>query len=92
MRKESYLIDGITYYRISKTTARKLFEDGNLVGICPVNLNPSSFWGGMCTFQKGHKCENWSFDDFVNNFIYYNCQMEETGKYPKFFKVVEDDV
>lgn len=86
MRKESYLIDGVTYYRISKATARKLFDDGNVIGICPVNLNPSSFWGGMCTFQKGHKFENWGFDDFVNNFIYYNCQMKETGKYPKFFR------
>lgn len=87
MRKESYLIDGVTYYRISKATARELFEKGECVGICPVNLNPSSFWGGMCMFQKGHKCENWGFDDFVNNFIYYNCQMEETGKYPKYFRV-----
>jgi hypothetical protein len=92
MREEVYVIDGITYTRVSKATARKLFNDGECVGICPVKLDPSSFWGGMCTFQKGHKCENWGFDDFVNNFIYYNCQMEETGKYPKFFKVVEDDV
>ena len=86
MRKESYLINGVTYYRISKATARELFENGNVVGICPVNLNPSSFWGGMCEFQKGHKCENWGFDDFVNSFVYYNCQTTENGKYPKFFK------
>lgn len=86
MRKEIYVIDGVTYTRISKATARKLFDDGNVIGICPVKVNPESFWGGMCEFQKGHKCENWSFDDFVNNFVYYCCQMEETGKYPKFFK------
>lgn len=86
MRKESYLIDGVTYYRISKATARVLFEKGECVGICPVKVNPESIWGGMCEFQKGHKFENWSFDDFVNNFVYYCCQMEETGKYPKFFR------
>lgn len=90
MRKEIYVIDGVTYTRISdgvtytrisKATARKLFEDGECVGICP-----GEFLGGMCEFQKGHKFENWSFDDFVNNFVYYCCQMEETGKYPKFFR------
>lgn len=86
MRKEQYVIDGVTYTRISKATARKLFENGECVGICPVKVNPESIWGGMCEFQKGHKFENWSFDDFVNNFIYYCCQMEETGKYPKFFR------
>lgn len=86
MRKESYLVDGVTYYRISKATARKLFDDGEVIGLCPVKVNPESIWGGMCKFQKGHKFENWSFDDFVNNFVYYCCQMEETGKYPKFFK------
>ena len=86
MRKEQYVIDGVTYTRISKATARKLFDDGNVIGICPVNINPESIWDGMCEFQKGHKFENWSFDDFVNNFIYYCCQIEEVGKYPKFFK------
>lgn len=86
MRKEQYIIDGITYTRISKATARKLFDDGEVIGICPVKIDPSSIWGGMAEFQKGHKCENWGFDDFVNCFIYYNCQLNETGKYPKFFR------
>lgn len=86
MRKEQYVIDGITYTRISKAKARKLFNDGECVGICPVNIDPSSIWGGMAEFQKGLKCENWSFDCFINNFIYYNCQLNETGKYPKFFR------
>lgn len=86
MREEFYVIDGITYTRISKATARKLFNDGECVGICPVKIDPSSIWGGMVEFQKGHKFENWTFDDFVNNFAYYNCQLNETGKYPKFFR------
>lgn len=86
MRKEQYVIDGITYTRISKAKARKLFENGECVGICPVNIDPSSIWGGMVEFQKECKCENWSFDNFVNNFVYYNCQLNETGKYPKFFR------
>lgn len=86
MRKEQYVIDGFTYTRISKTKARKLFNDGECVGICPVNIDPSSIWDGMCEIQKAHKFENWDFEDFVNNFIYYNCQLNETGKYPKFFR------
>lgn len=88
MRNETYFIDGITYTRISKAAARKLFNDGECVGICPVNVNPESIWGGMVELQKGCKCENRSFGDFVNSFTYYNCQIEETGRYPKFFKVV----
>lgn len=57
MHKEQYIIDGVTYTRVTKTVARKLFDDGNVVGICPANINPQSIWGGMCEFQKGHKCE-----------------------------------
>ena len=86
MRKEIYAIDGVTYTRISKATARKLFEQAEVIGVCPVNINPESIWDGMCTFQKGHKFENRSFDEFVNSFVYYNCQLNETGKYPKFFR------
>lgn len=86
MREEVYVIDGITYTRILKATARKLFDNGECIGICPVKIDPSSIWGGMVELQKGHKFENWDFDDFVNHFIYYNCQLNETGKYPKFFK------
>lgn len=86
MREEVYVIDGATYTRVTKATARKLFDNGECIGICPVNIDPSSIWGGMAEFQKGHKCENWSFDDFVNNFIYYCCQLNETGKRPKFFR------
>ena len=88
MRKETYFIDGVTFTRVTKTVARNFFDNGEVVGICPVNVNPESIWDGMCEFQKGCKCENWSFGDFVNSFTYYNCQTEETGRYPKFFKVV----
>lgn len=88
MRKETYTIDGVDFIRVTKTVARNLFNNGKIVGICPVNINPESIWGGMCEFQKGFKCEHWSFDDFVNNFVYYNCQTDEIGRYPKFFEVV----
>lgn len=88
MRKETYTIDGLTFTRVTKTVARNLFDNGEVIGICPVNVNPESIWGGMCILQKGYKCENWSFNDFVDNFVYYNCQIEKVGKYPKFFKVV----
>lgn len=87
MRKETFIVDEVTFTRVTKTVARSLFNNGQIVGICPVNINPESIWGGMCKFQKG-QCENWSFNDFVNNFVYYNCQAAEVGKYPKFFKVV----
>ena len=85
MRKEVYTIDGVTYTRVTKATARKLFNNGECVGICPAKIDPSNMWCGMAEFQKSHKRENWGFDDFVNCFVYYNCQ-EETGKYPKFFR------
>lgn len=88
MKKETYIIDGVTFTRVTKTVARNLFNNGEIVGICPVNINPESIWDGMCEFQKGCKFKNWDFGDFVNSFTYYNCQMDETGRYPKFFKVV----
>lgn len=88
MKKETYIIDGVTFTRVTKTVARNLFNNVEIVGICPVNINPEFIWDGMCEFQKGHKFENWDFDDFVNIFTYYNCQTEEAGRYPKFFKVV----
>jgi hypothetical protein len=87
MRKETYTIDGVTFTRVTKTVARNLFNNGEIVGICPVNINPESIWDGMCEFKKGCRGD-WSFDALSNSFTYYNCQLNETGRYPKFFKVV----
>ena len=44
LRKETYAIDGVDFIRVTKTVARNLFNNGEIVGICPVNINPESIW------------------------------------------------
>lgn len=82
MNNEIIKIEGISYKRVNKTTARNAFNNGVLVGFCPVNMNPLSRWG-FIVFRDNE--DNLQFDNFLNHFEYYNCQYNELGKYTKFY-------
>lgn len=75
-----------SYTRITKADARKLYDAGHIVYLCPVNLNPLSPWGLMLTVANdivGY--EGMSFEKVVNAATYYNCN-GETGRYLAFYK------
>lgn len=77
--------DGMTVKRVNKATARRLFNEGVLIGFCPVNINPLSPWG-VVVFRDNDDTDGdkLDFDKFVNAFTYYNCN-NEAGKYPAFY-------
>lgn len=81
----------ITYLRITKRQARKLFDAGKDVVFCPVKLRPGFPLAPHMDFRKSDYLDesiyphNSMFDKLVCNFAWYNCQLNETGYYPAFY-------
>ena len=85
------------YKRISKQKARKLYNSGKDIFLCPVNLNPAGIMGAIKAIrEEWYKTEivngffsvvprNDSFECLCNSFSYYNCINSETGKYIAFY-------
>ena len=69
------------YKRITKRTAKRLYEMGEPVLFCPVKLIPGGLWGNGCTITKK---EGRTFEQEVNAFEYYNCS-NATGDYTAFY-------
>lgn len=77
---------GIQFKRISKQTARRVYNNGCTVVCCPVNLRPFSRWNPQIEFTKGTLCtDGCTFDQIVSGFEYSNCIDNETGKYTAFY-------
>lgn len=70
------------YKRITKRTAERLYELGQPVLFCPVNLIPGGPWGNGCIITKK---EGTTFTHVVNAFEYYSCINNETGYYAAFY-------
>lgn len=78
--------------RVSRPTARKLYNAGRTVRLCPVNVSPcNEVYPMSYDINKDDKFDveplEWekTFDSRVNRFEYYNCQYNETGKYCAFY-------
>ena len=94
------------YTRISKREAEKRFVAGEPILICPCKMRPNDrFWGGSYITDLKHELDVYGMNDsepvaretkgaiFINLcllFTYYNCQYNETGKYPAFYKEVKE--
>jgi len=72
------------YTRISKAAARRLYDAGNDLYFCPVNLNPENPWGLL--YYPGNREP--SFEDHVRLFENFNCNAE-TGRYTAFYIPLE---
>lgn len=80
--------NGVTFTRINKTTARKLYNAGLDVVFCPCNLRPFNRYGfglDMRINKDDISNDGRTFDTVVNYFEYYNCRDTETGKYTAFY-------
>ena len=74
------------YKRITKRTAERLYNAGQPVLFCPVNLIPGGPWGIGCTITKD---EGTTFEQVLNAFEYYNCN-NEAGSYTAFYIAVKE--
>ena len=72
------------YKRISKQAARKRFADGLVTYAYPSNMRPGNMWIQACPFSPTDFPER-TFDQFVNEYEYYNCNHAETGRYTAFY-------
>lgn len=78
------------YKRVSKRTARKLYDEGKTIRILPVKVYVDNNMFAL-EINKNDKFEveplDWElkFDSRVNHFEYYNCNYNETGKYSAFY-------
>lgn len=77
-------MNGSTVFsRVSKTAARKAFNEGRVVVFCPCKLYPfGGFRHGMMV-QRGQSGRD-DFDYAVTDFQSYNCT-SETGYYASFY-------
>ena len=84
MKKYEYIYKGFHMQRIDKKTARKAYNNGLTVVLCPVNLRPGPPWSPEMKANKNNMygCD---FEPVVNSFEFYNCINSETGKYTAFY-------
>jgi hypothetical protein len=72
---------GRYWKQVSKPTAKKLYNSGTKIHLCPVNFKPFGPW------SIGAEVDNHyftPFDQIVNSFEFYNCN-GEAGKYTTFY-------
>ena len=70
--------------RVSKRAARKIWGTDKTISLCPANLCPDGPWRvNLDVFPEEQKAR--AFDEMVNSFEFYNCNMNETGYYTAFY-------
>lgn len=85
MRKEkaNIVIDARGYIaveRVSKATAKKVFDNSGRVIVTPCNFNIHSPWCPLIVLTG----DGSSFEDVINLTSYYNCN-NTAGKYLKYY-------
>lgn len=86
MRAYTWTENGFTFKRINKTQARRAYNNGLRVVVCPVNLRPGYPWYPEIIVSGKSGA---TFEEMLNAFIYYNIRDNETGKYAAFYIPVE---
>lgn len=81
MNKYTYTQGRFTFKRVSKRTARRCYNNGLPVILCPVNLRPGSPWHCETEFRRNGE----SFNMRVDVFEHYNATNSETGRYSAFY-------
>jgi hypothetical protein len=76
----------VTLQQISKPTARKLYDAGEEILLCPCNMNPLGVWSQGFPVKQDQE-NPVSFDSVVTEFCWYNTDSER-GKYPTFYKII----
>lgn len=71
------------FSRIGKAAARKMYNAGQIVYFCAVNMRPGAPWNPEIA-QQINPADPETFEQRVNAFEYYNCS-SETGRYTAFY-------
>ena len=77
----------ITVKRISKKTAKKLFEQGKTIYVQSSNFKPFGVWSQAIDINNQKDCflsGVYSFEQYVKSFEQYNCSYQQ-GYYTSFY-------
>ena len=80
--------NGVTYERINKRKAKRLYNDGKTVILCPVNIRPFGFCNFQGSFNRNNCGTDFLFENFeklVDFYEHYNCNHCKTGYYAAFY-------
>lgn len=75
---------GHTFVRINKTKARGVYQSGKPIAVIPHRMDPFNLWCPAFITQP-NRCDEETFDQFINAFEYYNCGLCECGKYAAYY-------
>lgn len=77
------------YIRVNKTTAKRLYEKGEDIIISPCKFRPNHPYGLSIQVNKSY-WDNVTFKQLVDNYTIFNCRDNETGRYPAYYRIVEN--
>ena len=78
----NYTFDNLK--RVSKKSARKLFDKGNTLLLVPCKIRPDNMFGIGVYVNANADTFGDDFDKVVHYFEYYNCN-SETGLYTSYY-------
>ena len=73
---------GFTFKRVNKATARRAYNNGLHIVMCPCNLRPGFPWHPEAVVNGKSGA---TFETALNAFEYYNIRGRETGRYTAFY-------
>lgn len=86
MKKYTFTDGGYTFQRIDKKTARRAYNNGLRVMLCPVNLRPGYPYHPETSISGKAAA---TFEEALNAFEFYNLRGKETGRYTAFISRFE---
>lgn len=82
MKKYTFTDGGYTFQRIDKKAARRAYNNGLRVMLCPVNLRPGYPYHPETSISGKAAA---TFEEALNAFEFYNLRGKETGRYTAFY-------
>jgi len=88
---KTYMMDG--YIRISMKNAKRRYDRGEVIYICPHKLRPGGPWHPECAIARDDYSDEDTqyflaytkeFEDVVREYAHYNCSYG-TGKYLSYY-------
>ena len=85
-------IDGVKYFRVTKTVALRKYLCGEELIVAPHKVNPSTRWCNYSTVSNPNRVgDKQDFEKIMNAIRYYNCN-PETGYYLSYYVRFENDL
>lgn len=82
MKKYTFTDGGYTFQRIDKKIARRAYNNGLRVMLCPVNLRPGYPYHPETSISGKAAA---TFEEALNAFEFYNLRGKETWRYTAFY-------